>query len=351
MNKDYKTILIIILSAIFAFLIFGLFIKKEYKSTRSVTINRSQKDVFNYLKYLKNQNNYNKLNLMDPSMKKTYHGIDAMIGFVASWDSELKELGKGEHEITSIVDSSGLVVTELRFIKPFSGKANSILTTDSITENKTNVSWSFESKIEYPMNVILFFANADKSIGKDLEEGLTNLKDILEGNTKEKRKLIHYGLNTDSVKKILTEKYHGKILKITKLQNHKYLFRRMYNINNRVWIPLILVNEELQMDTVFIKNLEIDFNLFNLSKPVSRLRDFQTDTLGNIRLSGSFRFRNYKDSSLTVYRLGLLSDGRIDTESKLFKPLLDFGIKGLESDLDTVSVDSITFDESPSGIF
>ena len=46
--------------------------------------------------------------------------------------------------------------------------------------NSTVVKWGFNGKMAYPMNLMLLFMNMEKMLGSDLEEGLANLKVVLE---------------------------------------------------------------------------------------------------------------------------------------------------------------------------
>ncbi|MEP6596310.1 MAG: hypothetical protein ABJA71_10205 [Ginsengibacter sp.] len=57
-----KTLLKILLNLVIVIvilLIIGLFIKKDYAVEREITINKPKQEVFNYIKYLKDQENYN----------------------------------------------------------------------------------------------------------------------------------------------------------------------------------------------------------------------------------------------------------------------------------------------------
>jgi hypothetical protein len=64
-------IILQIIVAIIAFLLIcGLFIKKEFLIERSIVIHKSKQEVFNYLKFLKNAEYYNKWTMTDPSAKK-----------------------------------------------------------------------------------------------------------------------------------------------------------------------------------------------------------------------------------------------------------------------------------------
>jgi hypothetical protein len=172
------TILLTIAGIVALLLILALFAKKQYAIGRDITINKPTGEVFSYLKYLKNQDHYNKWVMRDPGMKKEFRGTDGTDGFVYAWDGN-KDAGAGEQEIKKITDGQRIDL-EIRFTRPFAGIANSILTTGPVSDAKTNVKWTFNSSMKYPANVVLMFMNMDKILGRDLETSLTNLKVILE---------------------------------------------------------------------------------------------------------------------------------------------------------------------------
>lgn len=173
------SILFGLLSLVVLLLIIAVFVKKEYAVAREITISKPRKVVFDYLKLLKNQDNFSKWALMDPKMKKEFRGTDGTAGFVSAWDSNQKNVGKGEQEIKKITEGERIDF-EIRFIKPFAGIANAYLLTESLSENITWVKWGFDSKMNFPMNLMLLFMNMDKMVGNDLGTGLANLKIILE---------------------------------------------------------------------------------------------------------------------------------------------------------------------------
>ena len=173
------TILIIIAIVIAIPLILAIFTKKDYAIERQITINRPKQDIFNYIKYLKNQDNFSKWAKMDPDMKKDYSGTDGTPGFVARWDSPKKDVGKGEQEIIKITEGEKVELA-IHFIKPFEGRANAQLSTTATGSDQTRVTWSLQSKMAYPMNIMLLFLNMEKMIGNDLEIGLGNLKELME---------------------------------------------------------------------------------------------------------------------------------------------------------------------------
>ncbi len=172
--------LLIVLAIIIAIpLITALFVKKEYAVEREITINKPRQEVFDYIKYLKNQDNFSKWASMDPAMKKTYRGTDGMAGFVSAWESDNPDVGTGEQEIVKIVEGERIDY-ELRFIKPFEASDPAFMTTESLSDNQTRVVWAFNGRMDYPMNLMFLFMDMEKMIGDDLETGLANLKTILE---------------------------------------------------------------------------------------------------------------------------------------------------------------------------
>ena len=115
--KTLKMILIIILVIVAIPLIAAMFIKKNYTIKRGIVINKQTASVYNYVRYLRNQEQYNKWVMTDPNMKKQFTGTDGNEGFIYAWDSNDKKAGKGEQEIKKLVDGK-LVTSEVRFEKP-----------------------------------------------------------------------------------------------------------------------------------------------------------------------------------------------------------------------------------------
>jgi hypothetical protein len=175
--KTLKVILLVIGVIVALPFVLALFIQKDYAVQREIVISKSTGEVFEYIKYLKNQDSFSKWAMLDPAMKKNFRGKDGTVGFVYAWDSP--KAGKGEQEIKSITEGEG-IQTELRFVKPFEGKGYARLVTTPVSVDQTKVTWSMEGRSRYPMNVMNLFMGS--LLGKDLDEGLTNLKTVLEKN-------------------------------------------------------------------------------------------------------------------------------------------------------------------------
>lgn len=176
--KILKITVIIIAMLIAVPLIAAIFVEKDYAVEREIVIDRPRQEVFAYIRYLRNQDNYSVWAAMDPNMKQEFRGTDGTPGFVSAWEGN-KDVGKGEQTIVSIQEGERIDF-ELHFIEPFEGRADAYMITDSVAENQTRVRWGFSSSMQYPFNLMRLFMNMEQLIGNDLEMGLTRLKGILE---------------------------------------------------------------------------------------------------------------------------------------------------------------------------
>lgn len=177
--KILKRILFVLIGLVALLLITALFMKKEYTVEREVTINKPRTDVFAYIIHLKNQTQYSKWVMMDRNAKLEYGGTEGEVGSWQSWDSQNKNVGAGKQTISKITDGERMDLA-IHFLRPFEGDANAWMTTSALGENQTRVSWAFHSKMPYPMNIMQLFMDMDKMLGDDIQEGLNNLKHVLE---------------------------------------------------------------------------------------------------------------------------------------------------------------------------
>ncbi|UNY97692.1 SRPBCC family protein [Zhouia spongiae] len=171
-------IIYIIIAIIGVVLLLTIIAPKNYHVSRHITIDKPLPEVFDYLKYVKNQSRWSPWEAKDPEMQKDFVGTDGMVGFVSKWKGN-KEVGEGEQEITNIVKNK-VVETQLRFLKPWKSVSDAYIKVSEVTENITKVTWGFQGENKFPMSIFMLFMNMDKTVGKDFEEGLGKLKRVLE---------------------------------------------------------------------------------------------------------------------------------------------------------------------------
>lgn len=140
--KNLKKIFTVIAIIIAIPLVVALFVKKDYVVEREIIINKPKAEVFEYIKFLRNQDNYSKWNMMDPDMKKTYKGTDGTIGFISAWESKMENVGAGEQEIVNMIDGERIDM-KLRFKVPFESQNDAYMITEDMSNNQTKVKWGF----------------------------------------------------------------------------------------------------------------------------------------------------------------------------------------------------------------
>jgi len=173
------TIFLYVLAAIVLLIVvLGLIAPNNYQVRRSIIIHRPLPETFQYLKSIKNQDNWSPWKKKDPNMRQTFEGTDGEIGFVSKWKGN-KDVGEGEQEIIAIVENES-IDTELRFFKPWKSQSIGHLLVDKVDENQTMVTWGFSGRNPFPLNIMILFVNFEKAVGKDFEEGLEGLKELLE---------------------------------------------------------------------------------------------------------------------------------------------------------------------------
>lgn len=177
--KIIKIIFISIGILIAILLVVALLIPKDYKLERSIVIQSPKDSVFNYIKHLKNQNEYSVWGKMDPNWETSFTGVDGTVGFVSAWESDVKNVGTGSQTITKIVEGD-FIETRLNFEKPFKAENYTQISTSAMGATNTKVTWGFNGSYPYPMNIMKLVFNMEKLIGKDFEDGLKSMKVILE---------------------------------------------------------------------------------------------------------------------------------------------------------------------------
>ncbi len=150
-------------------------VKTAFEHKAEVIINKPKDEVFDYLRFIKNQDNWNVWAKMDPDMKRVLTGTDGTVGFIEAWEG--KKAGKGAQEIKKITVGER-IDNEMRFEKPFK-LTNAVYYTTSIVEgNKTKVVMAMYGNAPRPFNLI--FPLMKGKMMKDFKKCLINLKTVLE---------------------------------------------------------------------------------------------------------------------------------------------------------------------------
>jgi len=170
------TILLIIASVIVLLLLAALFMTRKHYVKREIIINAPRQKVFDYIKFLKNQETFNTNAMADADRKKEFRGTDGTVGYIYAWSGD-KSAGEGEKEIMNMIDGQS-VEMEIRFVKPMKTSARILMEMESLADDQTKLSWSNAGALPYPVNIMI--PMMQKHVVKDMDTSLGNLKAILE---------------------------------------------------------------------------------------------------------------------------------------------------------------------------
>ena len=170
--------MIVILLIAFIIIGSGVYLKKEYQIVREITIDQPKQKIFNYIKFLKNQNAYSYYNRKDPETIKSYTGTDGEVGFTYAWKSKINSIGSGTQTISKIIEGQEICCA-IQFTKPLPLKSVAVISLSEINEVQTKVIWTFSSVYNFPLNIVIYFVNLEKLIGTDIASSLVTLKQKL----------------------------------------------------------------------------------------------------------------------------------------------------------------------------
>ena len=157
----------------------ALIAPKEYNVSRTIEINGTKELIFPHLQYLVKQRSWSPWMKKDKNMETKLIGIDGTVGAISHWKGN-RDVGEGEQELTKIIDGER-VEGKLRFLKPWKSQSDCYLTLLEDSTHKCKVTWGFSGRNKFPFSIVTLFIGMDKMVGKDFEEGLQNLKTIIEG--------------------------------------------------------------------------------------------------------------------------------------------------------------------------
>jgi len=150
----------------------------EYRVEREVVIDASSEMVFEYVNNLKVRETWSPWEKKDPEMSKTFEGPESGVGAKYMWSGN-DSVGTGSLEILESVPGE-YIKSNLSFTSPW--------------ESSSTIEWTFEESeagiqttwaVNGELPGYLFWMGQeemDAMMGKDFEEGLSNLKEMVEAN-------------------------------------------------------------------------------------------------------------------------------------------------------------------------
>ncbi|MCD6035812.1 MAG: polyketide cyclase [Rickettsiales bacterium] len=155
----------------------------EYSVSRTATIAASPAKVFEQVNNLQNWNAWSPWAKLDPEAKSTFEGPEAGTGAIMRWEGN-KEVGVGSMSITESRPDEAVIIG-LEFIKPMTGQATAEFTFKE-EGKETVVTWTTSGKNNFVGKAVSLVMDCQKMMGGYQEEGLNNIKGIVEAPKEEK---------------------------------------------------------------------------------------------------------------------------------------------------------------------
>ena len=149
----------------------------DYRVERKATIAAPPSAVFAQVNDFHKWDAWSPWAKLDPNATTKFEVAEAGKGAIFRWAGN-DDIGEGSMTITDSVPNE-LVKLKLEFIKPYPGTSDTVFTFKP-QGDQTEVTWAMSGKNNFVGKAICVFMNMDKMVGAKFDEGLANMKSVVE---------------------------------------------------------------------------------------------------------------------------------------------------------------------------
>ena len=149
----------------------------EFRVSRTAAMSAPPPTVFTEVNDLHKWEAWSPWAKLDPAAKNTFEGPGAGNGAVMRWDGN-QNVGAGNMTITESRPSE-FIRFKLEFLRPFKG-INTAEFTFTPEGSQTVVTWTMTGKNNFMSKAVGLFINCDKMVGGQFEQGLAQMKSVVE---------------------------------------------------------------------------------------------------------------------------------------------------------------------------
>ena|SRR5688572_13885002 len=166
-----------IAALIAVFLIVVALQPSDFKVERSATMRAPAPAAFAQVNDFQNWRAWSPWEKVDPALKREYQGPKAGPGAVYAWQGN-GDVGEGRMTITDSRPGE-LVRIKLEFFKPFAAVNDTVFSFKPSSEG-TAVTWTMSGRNNFLSKAICLFVDMDKMVGGMFEQGLAQMKTVVE---------------------------------------------------------------------------------------------------------------------------------------------------------------------------
>ncbi len=185
MLKKFFIVLVVIAVIVAAFAGYLAMQPADFRIERSVKIDAPAGDVFAQVNDFHKWEAWSPWLKLDPAAQTTYEGPPAGVGAVFKWDGN-NDVGAGAMTLTESRPNE-LIKINLDFERPFQDTSIAEFTFRPAGD-QTVVTWSMTGRKNFLSKAVSLVMDIDKMIGGKFDEGLANLKSVVEA--KQERKIV-----------------------------------------------------------------------------------------------------------------------------------------------------------------
>ena len=152
----------------------------DFRIERSATVSAPAAAAFAQVNDFHNWRAWSPWEKIDPALKRSFEGPQAGAGATYAWQGN-KDVGEGR---MTIVESrpGELVRIKLEFFKPFAA-TNTAEFSFRPAGDGTAVTWTMTGRNNFLARAICVFVNMDRMVGGMFEQGLAQMKTVVEGRS------------------------------------------------------------------------------------------------------------------------------------------------------------------------
>jgi hypothetical protein len=173
-----KWVLGAVVAVVAVFLVIVALQPADFRIERSATMRAPAQDAFAQVNEFQNWRAWSPWEKIDPALKRSYEGPKAGSGASYAWQGN-KDVGEGRMTITESRPAE-LVRIKLEFFKPFAATNTAEFSFKPAGADSTAVTWTMTGQNNFLSKAICMFVNMDKMVGGMFEQGLAQMKSVVE---------------------------------------------------------------------------------------------------------------------------------------------------------------------------
>ncbi len=151
---------------------------RPFRIERSIDLSASPSAVFAVVSDLSRWNDWSPWARMEPTAPTRLEGPRTGVGAAISWDG--KKTGSGRMEVVS-VEADRRVDLRRDFLKPMKATNQTVFDLEPIPSGGTRFTWAMSGERPLLMVVIAFVFRLDRMLNGQFDDGLRQLKTVVDG--------------------------------------------------------------------------------------------------------------------------------------------------------------------------